>query len=594
MAENIVKNEVLNHGEGVTEVTNWISQINAGGTVYDIATHHGITFKDGKNDGTGVKWHGLTDLEIVIPSITDIVQTPIEFAGTVGEGGKITWTDGHTTAEKGNLVFVTVDCEFAGKACEAGDMAIFDGTKWNIVSGENQVKIVGSTQDTIDAANRTVVAVGSAKDVLVVEGKALSLTLDYNDLNQHVECEKEVETVSVQHDFAVNSTYVKIVKGEGTKKEIGDNVNIQQATKLADGTVTLNEEVVTDIDFGTFNPGSLYTVEKNSKKDLTIAGGSLSSTTGLSDGGVFVDSVTIDGTVKFENADSNDQNKITAITNISVVTDSGKEFLSGIKTVEKQQDAVFTIKGLIKPEDGAGVKFIKGLEGDIDTVVTSITEGTFKLVEGTDLATGFGAEQDGKGGEVLSDVTVTANNDTSVLSQATVENHVLTFGSTNVASGVSVSYKSRSLEKKGFEYTSSVASSAKFVTGGFTQESDTHYAFDKGYETSYTYNSGSWKVSTPTIKVTKGTYSLNTDDMVAHIDADMFVTDLTGGALPSFTTNPSFTKTNVSGSVSTVLSYTDVTIHTLKAGINEIEFPEYSLETGSEGDGVKLVLLVNF
>ena len=85
MAENI-KNNVSDHVSKTSE--NWISQINAGNVTYDIATHHSITFKDGKGDTTGVEWNGLSDLEIVIPSITDIVQSPIEFAGTVA-GGKV-------------------------------------------------------------------------------------------------------------------------------------------------------------------------------------------------------------------------------------------------------------------------------------------------------------------------------------------------------------------------------------------------------------------------------------------------------------------------------------------------------------------------
>jgi hypothetical protein len=75
------------HGEGEVKsaVTNWISQINAGGEVYDIATHHGITFKDGNGDTTGVTWNGLTDVEIVIPTIQDLIQDPIKFVGTVDE-----------------------------------------------------------------------------------------------------------------------------------------------------------------------------------------------------------------------------------------------------------------------------------------------------------------------------------------------------------------------------------------------------------------------------------------------------------------------------------------------------------------------------
>jgi hypothetical protein len=110
MANISDKTNLTNHTGVVNEAgvagANWISQINAGGTVYDIATHHGITFVEG-NNGAKTVWNGLTDLEVIIPSITDIVQTPIEFAGTVGADGKITWVNGHSEAEAGSLVFIT-------------------------------------------------------------------------------------------------------------------------------------------------------------------------------------------------------------------------------------------------------------------------------------------------------------------------------------------------------------------------------------------------------------------------------------------------------------------------------------------------------
>ena len=132
---------------------NWISQINAGGKVYDIATHHGITFKDGSGDKTGVRWNGLTDLEIIIPNISDLIQNPIDFVGTVGADGTINRNDGKTDASIGDLIFITADVEFEGNACEAGDMAIYDGTNWNIVSGENQVTITGTNNTKISDDN---------------------------------------------------------------------------------------------------------------------------------------------------------------------------------------------------------------------------------------------------------------------------------------------------------------------------------------------------------------------------------------------------------------------------------------------------------
>jgi hypothetical protein len=132
---------------------NWISQIKASdGVTYDIATHHSIKFVDG-NGGDVTEWSGLTDLEVVIPSIQDIVQTPIEFAGTVDKSGNITWVNGHSKEEAGSLVFITEDCTFAEKVCEAGDMAIYDGTTWRVISGENQVSIVGNNGEAKTTIN---------------------------------------------------------------------------------------------------------------------------------------------------------------------------------------------------------------------------------------------------------------------------------------------------------------------------------------------------------------------------------------------------------------------------------------------------------
>ena len=113
MANISDKTNLTNHTGVVNEAgvagANWISQINAGGTVYDIATHHGITFREG-NGGATTTWNGLSDIEVIIPSITDIVQSPIEFAGTVA-GGKVEWNATHTDGPKtGYLVFVTENC----------------------------------------------------------------------------------------------------------------------------------------------------------------------------------------------------------------------------------------------------------------------------------------------------------------------------------------------------------------------------------------------------------------------------------------------------------------------------------------------------
>ena len=364
MAENI-KNTVSEHVS--KDTANWISQINAGNVTYDIATHHSITFKDGKGDTTGIEWNGLSDLEVVIPSITDIVQSPIEFAGTVGADGKVSYNETHTDGPKeGYLVFVTADCTFGGLACEAGDMAIYADSKWNIVSGENQVKIVGSTQDTIDAANRTTVAIGAAKDVLVVEGKALSLTLDYTDLNDNHLKTTKGEVTSVSFDtMTVESVGIKLNKAADVVNTIGEEKSFEKATALKDGTVKLENAtgLVNSIKWGTFDAGTETTAQGNSEQNLTVSGGSLDLTSKQASG-EFVDSVKINA-VAFANATKGEDGSIHMVTDI--VAGKGQSFVNGIHTTGTDETADLTIKGYMTTEK-SGVKFVEKLEGDLTPV----------------------------------------------------------------------------------------------------------------------------------------------------------------------------------------------------------------------------------
>lgn len=565
-------------------VTNWISQINAGGTTYDIATHHSIKFVEGGEETT---WNGLTDLTVVIPTIQDIVQTPIEFAGTVGADGVVAWNATHTDGPKtGYLVFVTADCTFGDLACEAGDMAIYDGAKWNIVSGENQVKIVAGTAEGVTENNRTTIAVGAAKDVLVVEGKALALTLDYADINAHL-TPGDVEDVKFAN-ATVGDAYVKLTyEGDQAPMTIGTDINLDKASALKDGTVDLKNAkgLVNSVTFGEFNAGKLPVYNPNSEGKFTVNGGDLSLSSGLATGGHFIDSVSMDA-VTFETAVDGDANKIKMVTGI--VAGDGKEFLKGIHITGEDETADFTIAGFVKPTKD-NVQFVEGLEGGL-TPVTSITDGNFELVSGSDLATGFGDAATGKGGEVLSNVTVTPVKNANVLSTATVTDHVLSFGNVDVMSDVTVAYESRSLNKTGFKYTAPQATKTAFVTSGFTKVADVDYTFGRDKETTYTTTEAMWKLNTPSLKVTQGMYSFNDSGMVATIPSSTFIASVTPGELPSLTDGKVGT-TDVTGTVGTELSYETVTVHTLKEEFNTITLPgAYTLGSAdAAGDNTVLV-----
>ena len=564
------KTDLTQHNE-LLPTNNWISQINAGGKIYDIATHHNITFVDGQG-GTKTTWNGLSDIEVIIPSITDIVQTPIEFAGTVGADGKITWNTEHSDVddpETGYLVFVTADCTFEGHACEAGDMAIYDGTKWNIVSGENQVQLVGTVKD-----NKVTVAVGAAQDVLTVEGKTLALTLDYADLNSHVKTtggKSETATGSA----TVATKYLKLKEGEGSTETIGEVKTIKEATQLANGTVTITgaDTLVTDVTFGTFTQGEMPTLTLNADaRTLAVTGGSLTKTDTVKD---FVTDVTL-GKVVFETAQDGESDTFSLVGGIQAGV--GQAFVTGIDGKTE-----FTVAGHIKPIDGDKATFVTGLAGGLTEVATSITSGSIVVDDlKTDFVKGF---SDGSNTVIAS---VSANTTaTKVLSSAKVENHVLSFGNADVVNSVTVDTTDKTLVKSGYAYTAPTAITTAFTTGGFEKTSDVTYTLNTANETTYTTTSSLYKLTTPELTVTKGGYTLSNDGMNATVPAKTFGVSMTEGTLPSLTTGSVTREAVLTGSVATGLSTTDVTVNALKS--NDITLPGvYSLVVGSAEDGVSV------
>lgn len=575
MANILDKTDLTGHVDLNEGKQNWISQINAGGTTYDIATHHSIVFKDGNDDSVGTTWNGLSDIEIVIPSITDIVQTPIEFAGTVGEDGNITWNEGHSKAEVGNLVYITKDCEFDGKACEAGDMAIYTGSGedqgWKVVSGENQVSIVNENKE----GNVTLVEIGAAKEVLDIEGKKLSLTLDYNDLNGHVNVTKSGNSKApvTFGNMTVGSAYVKLSQSSADVKTIGQNVSIQEAKSLANGNVTLTgtNEIVTDVTFGEFNAGSLPHIVMNADdRTFNVTGGSLTQTSTEH----FVTSVSL-ADVTFGSSSSAESGSFALVGGIAPGT--GQAFVTGI-----DGKGEFTVAGCIQPTDGADATYIKGITGNY---VTGLNAGSFTLVSGDSLATGFGAEND-KSGDVVSNVSVSTSSE-DVLNSATVENHVLSFGKTSVLNSASSVTKFKSLQKTGFSYVPSTVVSQSFETGTFTKSSDVKYTLNTANETTYTTTSAYYKITTPKLEVHKGGYELSNTGMVANVAANTFAVNVDGGVLPSLTSSSVVRSANITGSVSTALSFEPKDIIGLTS--NTISLPgAYTLVAGSEGDGVEV------
>lgn len=583
MAEikNVVDNTDLTGHDGVTnnQVTNWISQINAGGTVYDIATHHGITFKDGSTDTTGVIWNGLTDIEIVIPSITDIVQTPIEFIGTVNSDGKVMdGTKEIVTFEKGNLVFIAANCTFNGKVCEAGDMAIYDGSEWKVVTGENQVNIVGNNGEA-----KTTIALGEAKDILTIEGKTLALSLDYKDLNDnHLSISKGQSTDISFDTMTVGSIGIKLNKDADVATTIGEEKSITYGTELANGTVNLTGAtgLINGITWGKFTQGTKTDYEKNSAQDLTVSGGDLKLSSAQPTG-AFIDSVKLKDAVKFETANTDEAGSIKMITTLT--SSAGAQFLNDIHVTRDNESADFTIAGYITPSEGVNAKYVKGLKNSAKPIIGVKTAGSFSIAGGVkDIVTGWGTESS-TSGDVVSSVSVSTKNDTSVLKTAKVVNHVLSFDPVNVASDVTTTCTYKSLSKAAYTYTPTTLQEGEFETSGFTQGDNVDYTFGRGNETVYSHETKNWKLITPGLDVTYGSYTFDDDGMKAAVPAQTFVTGITPGELPTLG-DSTFSTTTVTGTVGTALTTATLEFNALKE--NSINMPgAYSLSTvDADGD----------
>ena len=85
--------------------------------------------------------------------------------------------------------------------------------------------------------------------------------------------------------------------------------------------------------------------------------------------------------------------QLLAIFELAKSTLKSRAIANLIKDVTGEKEtADLTIAGYIAPTKD-NVKFVEGIEGGL-TPVTSITAGDFKLIAGTDLATGFGAESE--------------------------------------------------------------------------------------------------------------------------------------------------------------------------------------------------------
>ena len=557
-----------------TRSQNFITRVSVGGTEYDIVPYHGITFKEG-NSGTGVKYDGQSEVTVVIPTVADLLQNPLQFIGTIGANGTLNFVSGAGEPYKpGYLAYFSANCaKFntnisgeAAQACEAGDMAICVGVnengtpQWKVVSGENQVSITNP--------NTTVNLTTTGKNVLTVEGK--NLTLGIKPVTSKVNSEGSV-TVPTK------TIYLK----KGSKSNNAQSTTVTQATSVANSGITISSDslknALANTSVFSFNAGALPTLSTVSKAtSLTITSTSAAG---------YVASITNNTLVSGVTLTSENTSGISVLTGIT--TKAGTDFVTNIKTVSSADSAKFTIE--TSPVLAASVATGWGsasTSGDVvssvtlssnpitslgtgSDVVTEVTTGSGSFVTGlnTDLSTSY---------DVATSVVYTSGKlNKSSKAIASVTSNVLVIDPSSFLTD-STSYTSGSITVKGKTFakgnaiTSVTPTKKGFVRTGLNisykslnltkptiNTTKTYYGVAVAHDTIYsTATSTSLSLNVKTASVTNGTKQFLTDvSVVIPANTIVSTTFASAGKLPTFTINSS-SITDLAGTLdSTALTF---------------------------------------
>ena len=601
----------LSNGEFIaagTASSNYVQQIAAGESTFDIAVKNGIRFFNGQEDEEGILWDGVSPLEVVIPAISDIISDPIHFVGTVGANGVITYTEaGKSEPVKGDLVYITESCNFptAGNPCEGGDMAVYDGTAWRVISGENQVEILG----TPDNGVVSVALSGTARNILTVEGTTLALAVDYSNISGIMNADNEISVLN--GSVTVAPLYIGLSYTAGESQDITTSMSIDLPTALADGTVTISDKVLASGDF-TFTSGSFPTINKN--ENAIALNVSHNMSIAKSDGtGDFVTAVSAIKAISF-GAGSSASNDFGFVASLSAI--EGTSFVSGIHAytdADQGKTADFSIWAQATVSNST---FISGLSdaGNSGDLVSSITVGTVSLdaagegiltgisTSGSDVVTdlSFGNVAldttaqwffnglSSNGSQVVTDVTIgelsfVSDNSSSfagsAITSASVSNHVLTFTTGSFMTPVSISKAADTIAKADFTKSGVKLENTSVSKGGFTSaslvqaatsvsyksvlsgdvtlsQSSVSYFFDKAADHNYEAVMDYVTVSTTPADVTKNAATIENPTISVSIPANTVAVSLTDGTLPSLTI--SAPNTTISGAVGTSLAVSTV------------------------------------
>lgn len=580
---------------GVSSV-NYIKQIFDGSVTHDIAVSKGIKFYNGgKDDSVAVTWDGTQELEVVIPTLADIVANPVVLKGVINKPSDVPSND---VASNGDLYYIGTTGSYfdPAVACEAGDMAIYYDKKWNVISGENQIELAGTTDDS---GNHSVVLSETAAKVINVEGKDLSLSVNYADILGKITADGNGEKTIALKDgkTVISGKYLTLSSTPAESKDITKSVSIDLPTALASGDVTIPNKVLVSDNF-TFTSGSFPTIKKNDAAITVNATHSM--TIAASGSGDFVTGVDAIKSARLVDGDSS-TNDITYVANLSLI--SGKSFVSGIHahtTTDGDKTPDFTVPGIVTAAASVntfvtGVEdstsglvssitvgkvtgdFVTGLSKNGSSVVTSVTFGDAALDTGGTrswFVTGLEGDAAAVTAVDFGEVVVTPQTSSAIVS-ASVNNHVLSFtpgnfmtSATAALSGTSVTTKA--FTKGGVKLTGFEKASDTLKTGSVSQadttisykslktgavtlsQGATGFHFDKAESAAYTPVMGYKKVEISAATTTKSGAVLQNTDITAKIPSGAVAVGLDAGTLPSLTiATPTGT---LSGTVGTELT----------------------------------------
>ena len=562
---------------GFTEASsvNYIKQIFDGSVTHNIAVEKGITFYNGgKDNSVAVTWDGTRELEVVIPTLADIVANPVVLKGILNSSSEVP-----SKPSNGDLYYIGTTGSYFNPpiACEAGDMAIYYNEKWYVVSGENQIQLAGTTDDS---GNHSVVLSETAAKVIEVEGKDLSLSVNYADILGKITADgNNAKSIPLSNgQTTISGKYLTLSSTAGKSEDITTSVGIDLPTALKSGDVTIPNKVLLSKDF-TFTSGSFPTIKKN---DAPIpVNATHNMTIAASGSGDFVTGVDAIKSAKLVDGDSS-TNDITYVAALSAVT--GKSFVSGIHAhgaADADKTPDFTVPGVVTAASDVNT-FVTGVEDSTSGLVSSITVGavTGDFVTGLTnggtsvltsvsfgdaiedstrswFVTGLADNAEAVTGVTFGEVVVTPQTSDAFVS-ASVNNHVLSFNTgkfmtsaTASLSGTKVTTKA--FTKGGVKLTGFDKASDTLKTGSVSQadttisykslttgavtlsQGTTGFHFDKAESAAYSPIMGYKKVEVSAATTTKSGAVLQNTAITATIPAEQVVVDLNAGTLPSLT-----------------------------------------------------------